>query len=470
MRILILSHGHPELSMGGAERAAYSLFQRLKRDPGVEKAVFVARAEPQAIGHSAFFGSFRGRPDEILVSPPQVDGFTFQTLGYDVLKQLVGELISSIRPDVVHVHHFVFWGIEIFEMFKRAGVKVVFTIHEFAAICANFGQMVKVDGRLCHAASPAECGMCFPTMSAGKFFVRNTILKSLFADVDYFVSPSAFLKGRYAAWGIDDERIGVIENLLDPDVIARGRLRVSTGVIPAQSGETGGGGRVVIGYFGQINPFKGVDLLLQATAMLPESLRLRLEIRIHGENRHFKDTAFGARIDSLLADTEDVVRLMGSYRNEDVSDLMAACAFVIVPSVWWENSPVVIQEAKMAGRPLICANIGGMAEKMNAATDHLFTAKSPGALAEVLRRILERDTPVAPTTLNHLALARADVDEDYFDEHSAVYRRLLDANALSLVPAPVTAAFGQVNVDDSAPYGNSVATVTVKRKARQPRG
>jgi glycosyltransferase involved in cell wall biosynthesis len=37
---------------------------------------------------------------------------------------------------------------------------------------------------------------------------------------------------------------------------------------------------------------------------------------------------------------------------------------VLVPSTWWENSPVVIQEAYAAGRPLICTGIGGMAEKV----------------------------------------------------------------------------------------------------------
>jgi len=35
-----------------------------------------------------------------------------------------------------------------------------------------------------------------------------------------------------------------------------------------------------------------------------------------------------------------------------------------VPSIWWENSPLVIQEAFAASRPVICSNIGGMAEKV----------------------------------------------------------------------------------------------------------
>ena len=44
---------------------------------------------------------------------------------------------------------------------------------------------------------------------------------------------------------------------------------------------------------------------------------------------------------------------------------MGACDFVVVPSIWWENSPIVIQEALAVGRPVICSNIGGMAEKVS---------------------------------------------------------------------------------------------------------
>ena len=43
---------------------------------------------------------------------------------------------------------------------------------------------------------------------------------------------------------------------------------------------------------------------------------------------------------------------------------MASVDWVVVPSIWWENSPLVIQEAFGYGRPVICSDIGGMAEKV----------------------------------------------------------------------------------------------------------
>lgn len=426
MRILILSHGHPDLSAGGAERAAYSLFQRLKRDPAVTRAVFVAAADRHAIGHDADFGSFRGRSDEILAAPPPVDGFTFQSLGYDALKRLVDELVRTIKPDLVHVHHFIFWGLDVFELFQKAGVRVVFTFHEYAAVCANFGQMVKSDGRLCHASSPAECGMCLPSLGAGKFFIRDTIVRTLLGFVDRCISPSRFLKARLVAWGIADERVAVVENLLSSDLLYQYHARGRSGPVRSRPDLAEGAPKMVFGFFGQVTPFKGVDTLLEAAALLPDHVRQRMTIRLYGENRHYTDTEFHERTQALLRDVRGVVSPMGGYRGDDVLDLMSSCDMIIVPSVWWENSPVVIQEARLAARPVICSNIGGMAEKADPTVDYVFPARSPGALANLIVEIVDNPIKPNPERLKSLAQRRADADEAHFVQHLVLYRAALD--------------------------------------------
>jgi glycosyltransferase involved in cell wall biosynthesis len=66
---------------------------------------------------------------------------------------------------------------------------------------------------------------------------------------------------------------------------------------------------------------------------------------------------------------------------------MADIDWVIVPSIWWENSPLVIQEAFMHGRPVICSDIGGMAEKVRDGADGLhFRAGDPQSVADAIRR------------------------------------------------------------------------------------
>lgn len=422
MRILVMAHGHPDLSPGGGERAAYSLFQRLKQAPHVTKAVFAAYADHRTIGHDASLGSFRGRPDEILVATPPVDGFTFQSLGYDALKRLVEDIVRAVKPDVVHIHHFISWGIEIFELFKQAGVRVVMTLHEYAAICAQYGQMVKSDGRLCHVASPGECGLCFPSISAGKFFIRSTVLKSFLNHVDQFIAPSTFLMERYVAWGMPRERITVIENLLDASLLEPTQARIlqeEGRVVP--TADT----KVVFGFFAQINPFKGLDLLLEAVSLLPEDVRRQISVRIYGENRHYRGTDFDKRVQALLAEVKGSVSLMGGYRGEDVVSLMAACDWVVIPSIWWENSPVVIQEVRLAARPMLVADIGGMVEKVHPDVDRSFPARSAGALASAISDIVQGRINPDRGHLCTLARLRIEADEAHFARHCAIFDGVL---------------------------------------------
>jgi glycosyltransferase involved in cell wall biosynthesis len=64
---------------------------------------------------------------------------------------------------------------------------------------------------------------------------------------------------------------------------------------------------------------------------------------------------------------------------------MQAVDWVVVPSVWWENAPLVIEEARAAGRPVIVSGIGGLAEAVRHDIDGLHVPPGDAAsLAETL--------------------------------------------------------------------------------------
>jgi glycosyltransferase involved in cell wall biosynthesis len=449
MNVLVMSHAHPDLSAGGAERAAYSLFDHLKVAPGVDQVAFVARAMPEHIGHSAPIGAFRGRPDELLACPPPLDPFTQSTTDYTRLEEIVRAVMNRFKPDVVHVHHFAFWGVELFELLKRHGARVVFTMHEFIPICHRQGQMLKTNGRLCTTSSPAECSACFPNHTPGQFFLREKVFKAFMAHVDHFISPSRFLADRFVAWGLPRDKVSAIENPLARDVLATAatlRAKARDAAIAAQAaeahdepsrrepargeraleaelagpaggrvfGDRRGGGladppddlrriigrreadgggmvryrarqptpRTRIGFFGQVNPYKGIDVLLEAIGLLEDEDRLRLSVGLHGANLDMQEPWFREKIERLMEPVRDVVSFRGPYQNDRVLDLMAQYDWIIVPSIWWENSPVVIQEALAIGKPVLCSRIGGMAEKVeDGVTGAYFEAGSASDLA-----------------------------------------------------------------------------------------
>jgi glycosyltransferase involved in cell wall biosynthesis len=363
-------------------------------------------------------GLFRGRKDEPLITPPAVEWPSLMSLDYNELRRIVHELIAWTQPDVVHVHHFAHWSLDLLEILYELDKRVVFTFHEYMAICQNLGQMVKTNKRLCEQSSPAECGACFPDFTPGQFFLRDQIFRTYLQYCNYFIAPSQFLLDRYTSWGLDPSAAEVIENPISPKILDRCAKREFD--TPMRNGQHNSG-RMRLGFFGQINGFKGVDVLLNAASLLSEDVRASVEIGIHGANLEMQEEGFRSEILALLAANKDVVTVYGPYENHQVMPLMSGYDWIVVPSIWWENSPVVIQEAHLVGKPVLCARIGGMAEKVSeGVTGRYFDPSNPSDLARKITQIVEQhatfDIDVAPLMSRH---ARA------IERHVEIYQRIV---------------------------------------------
>jgi glycosyltransferase involved in cell wall biosynthesis len=199
-------------------------------------------------------------------------------------------------------------------------------------------------------------------------------MREMLTAMTGLVSPSHFLADRFAGWIGAPVDIAMVEN----------GLRRAPEARPGR--HLGDDEPWVFGYFGQINPYKGVDVLLRAAenyAAASNGGGKRI-IRIHGPLVG-QSAEFVERLDRAVA--AGVVEYSGPYQNENVGDLMAACDYVVVPSLWWENSPVVIQEAFAAGRPLLVSGIGGMAEKVQDGVHGFHFA--PGNVTDLLRALAQ---------------------------------------------------------------------------------
>lgn len=356
--VLIISHGHRDFSPGGAEVAAHQLFSALRQAEPAREVVLLAR-------HSR--GAPNGlitplRQDEYLWSTGIGNWFKFQSAAPDSVLGAFRSFLARLKPSMVFVHHYAHMGLEMLREIRRTcpAARIVLTFHEFYAMCANGGQMVKTATReLCFEGAPQACVGCFPERSEEEFWLRKHFIRRHFDCVDCFVAPSEFLRQRYIAWGLAPERIAVIENG-QPD-----GDRLPARPLPD------GGRRNRFAFFGQVTPFKGVDPLLAALSNLGRKQRQSLHVEIHGANLENQDPAFRARIEALRKPLmeEGVLHWPGAYHRDDLARRMARIDWVVVPSLWWENSPVVIQEARRFGRPILCSNIGGMAEHVRDGVD-----------------------------------------------------------------------------------------------------
>ena len=372
-RILVLAHGHPDFNLGGGEIAAYNLFKAFKSQPAVEKAWFIGRVD-RGNGPTGSF-SLR-REDEYLWEQSLGNSFLIKAANAHAVWHGFRAMIAALRPTKIFAHHYFHLGLEYFRIIKQElpEAQLIVTLHEYMAICHQQGQMVKAGSKkLCYESSIDDCHRCLPAFSREQFWLREMFIKEHFEFVDHFVSPSEFLRQRYIAWGIDPQKITVIENgqeeadPLPPRASASQRNR--------------------FGFFGQINEFKGADLLLEAVTRLTPKQRKSIVVEFHGANLEHQSHEFQQKIrglmDPLIA--EGCVRWAGPYQASQLKSRLAKIDWVLVPSIWWENSPMVIQEAFIHGRPVICANIGGMAEKVIHGVNGLhFEARNPIDLGDTL--------------------------------------------------------------------------------------
>jgi glycosyltransferase involved in cell wall biosynthesis len=378
-KILYVSHNHPAIRPGGAEAYAYELY-RAVRDGEEFEPLFLARTGPPvSISSRDHEGTLLTGVNE---DPNQYFFYT-DTLEYDWLNgtprgkaaliKYLREFLLAQRPDIVHLQHTLFFGYDMLREIRRTlgdDVPILYTLHEFLPICHRNGQLVRTTSeKPCREESPRRCHECFPEVSPQAFFMRKRFIQSQMSVVDRFLAPSNFLRDRYVDWGLPAEKV-VFEEY--------GRLPVNA----AERRDRGQRNRLA--FFGQLSYFKGVNVLLKAMKRLQED-NVNVHLSVHGANLELQPDEFRDEFQELLEATKATVTFEGEFNHDDLPALMADTDWVVVPSVWWENSPLVIQEAGQHGRPVIASDIGGMAEKVKDRVSGLhFKANDPSSLAATI--------------------------------------------------------------------------------------
>jgi glycosyltransferase involved in cell wall biosynthesis len=420
VRILFLCHSHPDLQAGGTEIFSLDLFRELRsRDRVMGVYLAGTSAGQRSVAPGTAFQAIGTASDELLLWTAGFDSFYLsQTDLHGVVPEFAA-LLRKLRPDIVHVHHTLQLGMELVTLIKRVlpSAHIVMTLHDYYAICANDGQMLTTAGLPCSTASIDSCHRCFPDRPATDFRLRDLHIRGAFRAVDRFISPSEFLRDRFIAWGIAPDQIEVIRNGLPP------RPRTTARKSPD-------GRRDRFGFFGHINRFKGATVALDASGRLNRA-GVGHQLSLHGSSVYQASETLDLFGRSLGAAPDAVHH--GAYVRDEQARLIADVDWVIVPSVWWENAPLVIQEAFAHGRPVICSDVGGMAESVRDNINGLhFSRGDARALAQTMLHAIEHpglwqrlvDGIRPPRTIHDAA-----------DEHIALYNSLV-----SNVAAPQSSA------------------------------
>lgn len=380
MRILQAVHALPADTVGGTEVYTRDLAEALS-----------------AVGHDVTIAAARGAGTAIdgvdVVELPTRDRGGVQTdrgLPYGALdprrERRFVSVLESVDPDIVHLQHVKGLSALIPALCARHDVASVATLHDFWAICHR-EQLVRSDGVLCAGPESVEkCTACLVTAHHGprrspgspahrtravleEYYAEAVALRwrqlgRCLAGADRLVAPSRFLRDVLCAHGVDPGSIVHCRNGIDTEPFE------DSGFDPRS---------VRVGYAGRIVPEKGVHLLLESFGRIDGNATLEIFGRFEPETN-----AYHERLASMAG--EDA-QFHGYY--DDPGRPYREMDVFVLPSLWYENSPIVIQEAFASRVPVVTADAGGMAELVTDGVDGLTFAIGDGAgLSRVLDRLI----------------------------------------------------------------------------------
>jgi glycosyltransferase involved in cell wall biosynthesis len=469
LRVLHAIHDFLPRHRAGSEIYA----ARLAREQGRrhEVAVLCSEYEPARPHASWIHRSHDGLPVHELVNNWPFTSLA-ETCSSPAIDGQLDALLAELRPDVLHVHSLLNLSFRLPALARARGIACVATVHDFTLLCPSGGQRVHAaEEHVCHEIDPVRCARCFGQSPFGLRLSVGPAARSL-ARIGglrravelvrtrlprVFATAGSLLGQRAAAQvsSVDvEERLAAalavvdqFDELVAPSAalvrdmerfgVAPGRIRVSDNgfppLHPARDGAARDGaaaasdGRLRIGFVGTIVWHKGVHLLVEAMRRLPAE---RVRLRVFGDAAVFPDYAAKLRraaegLPVEFAGRFDENRAAGVYGELDV---------LVVPSLWPENSPLVIHEAFQAGVAVVGANVGGIPELVRHGTNGLvYDAFSPPALAAAITSLL--DDPALLARLRHARTPVKTLEQDAAD-WERTYARVCASRASVVASGP----------------------------------
>jgi glycosyltransferase involved in cell wall biosynthesis/MoaA/NifB/PqqE/SkfB family radical SAM enzyme len=430
MKILKVIHGYPMRYNAGSEVYSQTLCQGLAARHDVH--VFTREEDP-------FAPDYRLRtekdPDDAritlhLVNSPRLKD-RYRAEGVD---QRFAEVLAEVQPDVVHVGHLNHLSTSLINEAARRGIPIAYTLHDYWVMCPR-GQFMQTFSKdpgdlwaACDGQDDRKCAeRCYARYFGGapeeyeadvaywQGWVNRRMahMREMAELVDIFIAPSRYLQNRYRDdFGLPERKLTYLDYGFDRKR-SEGRIRVLES-------------EFTFGYIGTHIPAKGIHDLIRAFGLINGKARLRIWGRPRGqETAALMDIAA-----SLPVAIAGKIEWMPEYRNQNiVRDVFDRVDAIVVPSVWVENSPLVIHEAQQARVPVITANAGGMAEYVHHEVNGLlFKHRSVEALAQQMQRFVNAPAFAAKLGSRGYAFSQSgdipDIDS-HVQEIEALYQLVL---------------------------------------------
>lgn len=367
MRLLIITNFFPPLYAGGAEVVVYNSCRGLI-ERGVDASILMTNARfNDSVDR---FYEFEGVPVHEHRFASRLHNKSIYQVFEPRIYWAVRQEIERLKPDLVHVHNLSGASLAPILACKHARVPAVLTLHDHWLLCAN-NNLYQNGGKLCDPAhTHGRCAECFRRYDFwADVPYRKEIFQFLTQSIRRFFSPSQRLIELHEAGGYDTKRFRLVPNGIQQTSIEGEISPAICEAITRASGDN------ILLIAGTIVETKGVQVLVRALPLLKRHIP-NLCIWVAGEGEHELSAA-------LRQFSPYPVHMLGRVPFTDMRPLYAMAGLTLVPSIWYENSPMVIYESMLAGTPVLGSAIGGIPELIvDGETGYLFPRLDEVALAE----------------------------------------------------------------------------------------
>jgi glycosyltransferase involved in cell wall biosynthesis len=425
VRVLHLVHQFLPEYVGGVELYTQSLARHQVREQGHEVAVFYPseQAPEVAPDESDFFVHEQAdgvRIYGVPLGPRSRTRVFLSTFRSKQTSTALDRVLARERPELVHVQHLMGLPASATSQFQAAGIPVLITLHDYWFPCANAQLVTNYDNTVC--AGPSwwlNCARCAlaragqpdagwlapfvaPVMGARSFRLRQVL-----GAADLIIAPTEFVRDIYADLGMPTEQARVVPHGIEVPGYIRER---SVQERPRRPGQ------LHLVYVGSLAWQKGVHVLIDAVNRLPEA---GVQLTIFGDLDKFPD--YVGELQAMAR--HPGIHFAGRIAHEKLWPfLLQEADAAVLPTLWYEVSPLTIQEMFAARVPLVASRIGAIPEKINDGRDGLlFPPGDVDALHTLLLR-LRNDAELLPQLRRQIQPTR--LMEEHAAEVEALYREV----------------------------------------------
>lgn len=305
----------------------------------------------------------------------------------------VYRILRAERPDIVEANNLQGFSVSAWAAARLLNLPIVQVLHDYYLGCAN-SSMYR-NGRNCVTQCVSCRALCTP----------RRLLNGL---PDAVSSVSRRTLKRLNNHGMF-ERTRLV--LITPTALRLADIRAETIRGDRQAGDV-----LVLGFFGRIEPVKGVETLLAMLDHLPD---LEIQVVVGGQG-----------------DAEYIAYLKDKYRDSRATflgfvepmEFYGAIDALVVPSIWEEPLTRVIAEAQTNGLPAIVSRIGGLPEAIeDGVTGLTFEPGDDAALAEIIRSLHGQDFPTPAMRIACRQNAERYTADTVYGKHAELWRKAIDA-------------------------------------------